>query len=482
MGRKEKKDYGIYFVGNNAQDVTGSCTLVKYGNKQILLEMGLIQSNSYLENYRNNTAKFDFNPSEIDYCFILHGHLDHTGLLGRLVKEGFKGKIITNHKTASLLEPMLVNSSFILDSEARMLSKKFGRTYNPIYTSDDVYRMLEFVYEYDDFDTVYKLDDTVSFRWYRNSHCLGALQLQLFLEDEEANKKTSILYTSDIGALHSDNHYVENTEICKDFNKVTIMESTYGEKIRAKKTKRDRKKDVEHLKVAIQTVLEREGKLILPAFSFARTQELLTTIYELFHEDKDFDCRVVVDSMLSCQICDLYLDVLDKKDYDLWKKVYDWDKVEFIKLKDDSLACVKDSKPKIVISSSGFCQNGRVLSYLEEYIKDTNNVVVFSGYVGSDPSYLSYRLKNYKDFKTVKINRNAVENRADCITLSSFSSHASREDLIEFGTELNTEKIVLVHGSTEAKLSLQEDLVDSLRKNDKTTRVLVSNKDMVVHL
>lgn len=476
--KKKFKGDGIFFVGNNALDVTGSCILIKYNNKQILLEMGLYQSNNILDAYKVNSAKFKFNPSEIDYCFILHQHLDHTGLLCRLIKEGFKGKIISPHEVATFLEPMLLNSAYILSSEARMLSKRYKREYSPIYYEDDVYWMLDYVYEYDEYNTIYKLDDVVSFKWLKNSHCIGSRQLQLFLSGEK--DKTSILYTSDIGSLNTKNHYVENTEICKDFNRISIIESTYGEKTR--KSKKSREFDVEHLRVAINTIMKRGGKILLPAFSFSRTQELLTTIYELFHNDKSFIYDVVVDSKLSCDMCDLYGEVLTGENLKLWNKVYNWDNVKFIYDKSDSLTCIKDNRPKIVISSSGFCTNGRVLDYLQEYLKDSKNMIIFSGYVGSDSSYLSYRIKNFKSNKTININKKPIPNKADCISLSSFSSHANHDELVEFGSELNTEKIILVHGSEQAKKDLQQDLQKALSKKNKTTRVLCATKDMVVRL
>jgi metallo-beta-lactamase family protein len=350
--------------------------------------------------------------------------------------------------------------------------------YPPIYIEDDVYRTLDFVYEFDEYDKIYKLDDVVSFKWYRNSHCVGAKQLQLILNGSDG--KTSILYTSDIGSTKSKNHYVDNTEICKDFNKISIMESTYGEKTRINKKTRDF--DIEHLRVAINTVMERKGKVLLPAFSFSRTQELLTTIYELYHKDKSFNDDVVVDSKLSCDICNVYSEVLTGENLKLWNKVCSWENVKFISEKSNSTACVKDEKPKIVISSSGFCTNGRVITYLQEYLKDDKNMIIFSGYIGGDSSYLSYRIKNFKDNKTITINKKTISNRADCITLSTFSSHASHEELVEIGSELNTEKIILVHGSNQAKLDLQKDMQEAVSKNNKTTRVVCSTKDMVIHL
>ena len=475
---KKKKDDGIYLIGQNANDVTGSCIYIKYNSKKILLECGLYQNNNYLESYNVNSEKFKFKPSEIDYVFVGHTHVDHIGLLPRLIKEGFTGKIIASHATAQLMKPLLYNCAFILLSEANALSFKYKRDYSPIYTEDDVTKTLEYIYEFDELHTQYILDDIVSFKWYENSHCVGARQLQLILKDKNG-VSNSILYTSDIGSLNTKNHYVSNTEIPTDFNKVTIMESTYGEPGRI--NKKTRKFDLEHLRVAIETVTERGGTVIMPCFSFSRTQEILTNLYNIYH-DTNFQYDIIVDSILSCDICDMYSNLLSDEDLDLWNKVKSWDNVKFIKEKEDSLACVKSHNPKIILSSSGFCTNGRILSYLHEYLNDENSMVIFSGYTGSDNSYLSYRIKNYKENKFIKISGDKVENKADCISLGTFSSHANRNELLTYGSKISTEKLVLVHGSIVAKNSLKEDLKEAVSKENKTFKVIASTKDMVIGL
>jgi metallo-beta-lactamase family protein len=258
------------------------------------------------------------------------------------------------------------------------------------------------------------------------------------------------------------------------------MESTYGE--RGRIHKKSREFDVEHLRVAINTVMERGGTVLLPCFSFSRTQQLLTNLYEIYHDNVDFKYDVIIDSKLSCEISELYGKILNGDDLKFWNKVSSWENVKFIEDKEESTSCIKDKRPKIVISSSGFCTNGRILNYLQEYLKDDKSMVVFSGYVGADNSYLSYRIKNYNEHKTININKKPIANKADCITLSTFSSHASREDLIKYGSSINTEKLILVHGSEKAKLELKEDLEKAISKQDKSFKVICSTKDMVVHL
>ena len=453
-------------------------TYIRFGGKQILLECGLYQDSSYLESYKINSKKFPFNPEEIDYVFLGHEHIDHIGLLPKLVNEGFKGIIITTKESVAIIKHLLLNCAFILLEESNILSKRYNRDYKPIYTEEDVCRTLPLIKAYDEYHTIYQLDNIVSFQWLKNSHCVGAAQLQLILNNGLKTKK--ILYTSDIGALHSQNHYVYDTEIPSMFNDITIMESTYG--LKSRMTKKTRKFDVEHLRVAVNTVLDRYGTLVLPAFSFSRTQELLTVLYLLFGNIPDFNTEIIVDSMLSCDICDDYCTILTDDHANLWRQVYNWKNVKFVREKADSQLCIADHTPKICISSSGFCTNGRILHYLNKYLRDENSMIIFSGYTGNSDSYLSYRIKNGKTHKTININKQPVPNRADCMCMSTFSSHANFDDLVTYGSSLHTNKLILCHGNTEAKNCLKEALINQISKNDKSYKVICSEKGMIINL
>lgn len=480
MSKKKLSGDCIFFTGKASEEVTGSQYLVQFGEYKCLLECGLHQSksNSYLDSYKINSEKFKFKPSEIDFLFVAHPHIDHCGLIPRLVKEGFRGKIIATYKTAMIMKPLLLNSCYIIGDEAKMLSKHYKREYRPLYEEDDVHNALKLIQVFDEYEHIYHLNDTISFQWLPNSHCIGAAQLQLIFSTKEKTRK--ILYTSDIGALNTNNHYLANTVIPKMFNDAVIMESTYGEAKR--NVKKSRHFDIEHLKVAIDTVLERKGTVILPCFSFSRTQELLTTLYDIYGDDEEFNTKVIVDSKLSCDICNLYCSLLDGKDLEKWEKVYNWKNVQYISEKTDSQSAVSDPSPKIVISSSGFCTNGRVVNYLKRYLQDSNSMVIFSGFAGDNPTYLSYRIKNYREHRFININKERIANRADCISLVTFSSHAGHGDLVKYGSSLNTNKVILVHGSADGKQCLAEKLKEAISKNDKTYRVIPASRDMVVHL
>lgn len=480
MGKKKLSSDGILFCGESSNGVTGSQYYVKFGKYQILLECGLYQSakDDYLEGYKANAAKFAFKPKELDYVFVCHAHIDHCGLLPRLVREGFNGKIICTSSTAMIMKPLLTNSCGIIKNEAKLLSKKYSREYKPLYEDEDVEGVFRLIETYDKYDTTIRLNDEISFQWLRNSHCVGAAQLRLILS--EGTKFKRILYSSDIGALQSCNHYMDDTEYPVDFNDVVIMESTYGGK-REKPRKRSR--DIEMMKAAVDTTIERNGTVIFPCFSFSRTQEILSTLSDIYNGDESFRAEVYIDSLLSCEITEMYNKTIRLYgDREYWRKVLEWNRVHLIKDKADSRNVIADDTPKIIITSSGFCRNGRIVEYLKRYLKDERAMIIFSGFVGDNPSYLSYRIKNFRSNRYIRINGENVPNKADCVSLTSFSSHAGLEDLLEYGENLNTNKVVLVHGDEEAKANLAAQLKERISKMNKTYRVCVSVKGMKINL
>ena len=480
MSRKKIKTDSILFCGESSNDVTGSQYFIQFDGNKYLLECGLHQSssNSYLDSYRINSEKFKFKPNEIKYVFVQHPHIDHCGLLPRLVKEGFTGRIIATKKTAAIMRELLLNCCYILEEEANILSKRYSRNYLPIYEIEDVYKTFELIDTYDEYNKIVQLDESISFQWFHNSHCLGATQIQLIMRSQ--NKVRRILYTSDIGAIKTKNHYVDNTEIPSEFNDVVIMESTYGSN--KKSNNKDRQFDINHLKSAIDTVIARHGTVIFPCFSFSRTQEILTTLYEIYSSDKKFEIPIIIDSQLSCDICKLYSRLLENSHIALWNDVSNWDNVHFVSDKEDSKFWIACNEPKIVISSSGFCTNGRIINYLKKYLSDENSMIIFTGYTGDNQSYLSYRIKNYRNHKYISINKEKIFNKADCITLTSFSSHANQNDLIKYGCSLNTNKLILVHGSDDSKKTLSNELRSAISSNNKSYKVLCSAKGMIVHL
>lgn len=443
-----------------------------------MLECGLYQSsnNSYLESYQINSANFKFNALKIDYVFIGHTHIDHIGLLPLLVKRGFSGKIIMTPETAIIAKDLLLNSCHILESEAHILSYSFHRNYTAIYDIEDIKNTIQLFTTYN-INQLVQLDEIVSFRFLPNSHCVGSAQIKLYLKDK--NKTRKILYTSDIGAIKTRNHYLSDLCMDTEFNDIVLMESTYGNR---KTNQRKREVDVNLLRSSIETTIDRGGTFIMPCFSFSRTQEILTTLYELFGSNQNFKIPVIIDSQLSVDICRDYKKILSGNNLAKWEDVVGWNNIKFVREKNQSDIWLYNTEPKIVISSSGFCTNGRIISYLKYYLPDKNSTVCFSGYTGANNSYLSYKIKNSSLNELIKIGKHYVINKADVMNLSTFSSHASHDDLVQYGASLNTNKLILIHGSIEAKTKLKKDLEQKISENDKTYKVLIGTIGMFIRL
>jgi metallo-beta-lactamase family protein len=288
---KHKEKIKVKFIGSNSTGVTGSIIYIEYKDKKMLLDCGLYQEGTVLENYQINKEAFkSFKPSGIDYCFILHSHIDHSGNLCQLIKYGFTGKIITTSTTAKLLKPLLLDSAHIHLSDAKYISKKKDREYEPLYTEDDVYETLDYIYEYG-YDEIYKLDDVVSFRFLHNSHILGAAQLELIITKEAGNKET-VFYSSDIGNISVHKPLVDEMEYVEKAG-LAIFESTYGLSERSF-GKKDREKDIDKIKTLIRdTVIENKGRLLIPCFSMDRSQHLMYVLHELFQDRSSLELLIV---------------------------------------------------------------------------------------------------------------------------------------------------------------------------------------------
>jgi metallo-beta-lactamase family protein len=376
MGRKKETKIKITFCGNNSTQVTGSCILIETEYSNILLECGMTQSANSLEDYKINAKPFPFKAKNIDYLFLNHCHADHIGLSPKLVADGFEGKIITTPITAKLMKPMLLDSAGIIARDAENISRKRGKEIYPFYNEDDVDKTLNMTYEYG-YGEIFELDTNVSFRFLHNSHIIGAAQLELFLKTS-TGKIEKIFYTSDLGGFKLKNHYVDSNNICSK-SSIVISESTYGE--RCKDYKPDRDKDLEKIKTVVnQVCIGDKGRILIPVFSLARSQQMLTDLYLLYGDDKDFNIPIVVDSPLIWELVKVYKEVLDGENLTLFENVCNWKNVRFIKDYNESKLSVLDKTPKIVLSSSGFLVKGRSVNYLKQFISNVKDHILSVGY------------------------------------------------------------------------------------------------------
>ena len=467
---KSKSKIQINFVGEAANDVTGSCIHIQTPNRQILLECGLFQScGSTLEDYKINNKHFDFKPKEIDYVFVLHNHVDHIGLIPKLYKNGSTAQIISPVGTKLISEILMKDSAHIMDADAVELTTKFKRDYFPIYTESDVDCCLKHYTEYP-IGEIIELDEYIKFRFLPSGHILNSAQLELWVTEGNVTKK--IGYTSDLGNINIKKYYTNRFKAIKKCD-VLIGETTYAREERIANQKM-RNKDLEKLEMVIrQTCVEDGSRVLIPVFANDRCQNMMTYIYDLFGENEDFDIPVLIDSPMATRVCKAYSELLDGDDLEKWNKVLAWKNIHFV---DDSLESRgwRDSnKPVVVLASSGMMVKGRSTGWAHSMLPRAYDRIVFCGFAAENS--LASIIKEGKQ-KTITVSGHRVKNKCQVTDLHSFSSHMQRDGLLKVYGSTSCEKIVLVHGEMNGKIEFAKDLQEEISKNDNTGKVIIANK------
>jgi len=475
MSKKTNK-IRVRFIGGNSDDVTGSMILVEMQNYKILLECGLYQSNNIRDDYKVNNRRFEFKPSEIDYIFIAHGHIDHIGLLPRLYAEGCKAQVIAPIGTASLFSIMGIDSSFIMGKDIETLKRRYGINADPIYTAEDVSECLKYFDEYGFEDTI-KLNDSISFRFIPSGHIINSAQIEIWLT--EGNHTNKILYTSDLGNISIPKHYVNKFKPVDHAN-IVIAESTYSDKSKTA-TMKDREKDLEKIKSVIETVcIDNHHKVLIPIFSLDRSQNILTHLYDMFGHDSNFNIPILIDSPLTIQITNMYSSLLSGDELKKFEEVMRWKNIRFIKEYQESVGWQRNSEPAVVLSASGFMQAGRSRQWAKVLLPDSKNHILFVGY--SSPESLAGKIKNCKSQKTISIDGKPIANRCNITSLVSFTSHIQNMDMLKYYSDINCEKVCLVHGEMKAKCEFGKELQEEISRKNKTARVVVVNKSTEILL
>lgn len=443
----------VQFYGA-AQRVTGSKHLVTTDNgTKILLDCGLFQG----INTTDLNQQFGFDPRQVDYVILSHAHIDHTGLLPRLIRKGFSGKIYSTHATQSLCEVMLADSAGIQERDLKRVNKRrIKRGDEPIevlYTQADVDKTLS-LFETFDYHKEYKVGEDATFKFFDTGHILGSAGVYLTL-NEGAAKKT-LFFTGDIG--RPNDKILRSPEPFPQADYI-ISESTYGNRLHSPEP------DVKARLLAVvrKTCVENKGKVIIPAFSVDRTQELVFALDQLESEGKLPRIPVYVDSPLSVKATmvmksheeEFNKDILAyiKRDGD----AFGFSNLHYITDVEDSKALNVPNKPCIIISSSGMAEAGRIKHHLRNNIEDARNTVLIVGYCS--PNSLGFAIKSGRD--EVRIFGENFKVNASVEVMDSFSAHADYAEMIDYLKCQDTTKVkqlFLVHGEIETQTAFAERL------------------------
>lgn len=440
-----------------ARTVTGSKHIVHIKpDKKILLDCGMFQGMGK-DTLRLN-SEWGFEPGEIDYVVISHAHIDHIGLLPKLVKDGYKGKIFCTPPTAELAEILLLDSARIQEADIRHVNKRRkeqGRELvEPLYTEDDVANVLPLFHTIG-YNEHYKIDDDVELMYTDCGHILGSAAVNLVVR--ENGKTARITFSGDIGRyrdiiLKSPDDFPQADYI--------IMESTYGDRLHDLVTPAG---DM-ILNQIVETCLERKGKVIIPAFSLGRTQELLFILNRLSLERRLPPISYYVDSPLSIKITEKvkqHTEHLNKHVQDLLKKdedVFSFPGLKYIEDVEDSKALNVSTEPCVIISASGMAEAGRVKHHIAHTVGDARNTILIVGY--AEPQSLGGRLRNGAKEVTIFGLHYMVE--AHVKVLNSLSAHGDYDDMSQWlGCQdpKQVRKLFLVHGEYEVQQVFRDKLV-----------------------
>lgn len=445
----------ISFYGAS-KEVTGSCYCLKTGGSKLLVDCGLQQGQDKKDN-----QQLPFDAADIGNVVLTHAHIDHSGRLPLLVKGGFKGKIYAIEATCDLISIMLKDSAHIQEMDAKWENKKAKRAGKeqvlPLYTKKDAENTLRCL-EPCSYDDMMEIDDGIKIRFVDAGHLLGSASIEVYLSEEDKKKK--IVFSGDIG--NDDQPIIKDPQDIKEADYI-VMESTYGDRDHRENT--DYLSDLANI---IDKTLSKGGNVIIPSFAIGRTQGLLYLIREIKEKKmvSDPDFPVYVDSPLAIRATDIYDDDLhiygDKETKDIVKKglnPLNFKNLEFTVTSAESKTLNDDPVPKVIITSSGMCEGGRVKHHLKHNLWKRECALVFVGYQARGT--LGREILEGK--KTVEIFRDEIAVRASIYNFTALSAHADRTGLLEWlgGFEKKPDKVFIVHGEE----SVTEAFVGTLEKS-----------------
>jgi metallo-beta-lactamase family protein len=453
----------ITFFGAT-RTVTGSNMLVETNNTKFIIDCGLYQGQD--KETLLNIDEFMFSPTEIDFMLLTHAHIDHSGRIPKLYKEGYRGPIYATKATCDLCSIMLPDSGYIQESEIEWLNRKRMREgkhpVEPLYTAQDAIDS-QVLFEKINYDETVQLTPEIKVRYRDAGHMLGSSIIEVWVTED--GKEQKIVFSGDLG--NNDIPLLREPTMIQDAD-ILVLESTYGNRDHLRKEN----KAEEFLQIVSKT-LENGGNVIIPSFAVGRTQEILYEIQKSKQsEDPEFrrefdevmEAPVYVDSPLAISATEIFLknlDILDEevqKDIKEGKKPLDFPDLRFTPTVEESRYLNENANKSIIISASGMCEVGRIKHHLKHNLWRHDSTILFVGYqaVGT------LGRKIVDGAKYVKIFGEEIGINANIKYIEAFSGHADRTGLLNFilSFKKKPKHIFLVHGEEEAQMSLSQEIED----------------------
>lgn len=445
----------LQFLGA-AQTVTGSKYVLDADGSRVMIDCGLFQG--FKELRLRNWEALEVNPASIPWLLLTHGHIDHSGYLPRLVRDGFKGRIYATTATADLLKILLPDSARLQEEDAEYANRKgFSRHHPalPLYTEQDAIAALKLIQRVSYEENV-SLNKFINARFIPAGHILGSSFIEVHVT-ERGRAPLKIVFSGDLGRYDEPILNDPSPENDADY---LLIESTYGDRLHDHANPKDRLAEI------INSTAQRGGKIIIPAFAVGRTQLLVYYLRELEDEERIPVLPVVVDSPMGVEATRLYS--RHHEDHDL-----DMQRVEnlrrnplatrnfsLVQGRNGSKALNQQQGPAIIISASGMATGGRVLHHLAHWLPDPASSVILAGYQAAGTR--GRRLQDGE--KQVKIHGEMVPVRAQVESLSSLSAHADAGEIMRWlqGFKRPPQKTFVVHGEIGSATTLRDRIAKEL--------------------
>jgi len=429
-----------------ARTVTGSMHILTVNGQTILLDCGIYHGRREEAWQRNNT--FPVDPATVSAVVLSHAHIDHSGNLPTLVRQGFSGPIYCTRATRSLCEVMLKDSAFIQERDAEFISKKHRKKglapVEPLYTQTDAEATME-LFEGRDYDQNFDVQEGITCSFVDAGHILGSASMLLTLREKA--QTVTLAYTGDLG--RSRLPILRDPVFIGGNPRYLITESTYGGRYHPPVEGMEN----QLLEPILRTV-ERKGKIIIPAFSVGRTQEIVFMLHKLRNQGKIDHLPVFVDSPLSVNTTEVFRahpECFDEETLAILRGHEDpfgFDTLTYVRTLEQSKELNERPGPFVVIAASGMCEAGRIVHHLSNSVGDARNMVLIVGYQAEHT--LGKRLVMREP--VVNIFGEPHDVRAEVVVLNSFSAHADRNELLEYIRKFDrraTSNVFVVHGDAD---------------------------------
>lgn len=435
--------------------VTGSKYLLEFEHKKILVDCGLFQG--YKELRLRNWSALPIDPASIDAVVITHAHIDHTGYLPLLIKNGFKGPIYATEATKDLCAILLPDSGFLHEEDARR-ANKYGYSKHhpalPLYTQADGERAIKQFCTVP-FDKPQEIFKGISVLWRRAGHILGAAFVTV-----EAHG-TKLTFTGDMGRLHDP--IMKSPEIL-DQTDYLVVESTYGDRLHEKE-------DVAaHIANIVNTTAKRGGTVLIPAFAVGRAQSILYYLSKLKAEHRIPNIPMYLDSPMSINATELLHKHRSEHQLTDEECRTTCSVAEYVRTSDESKAIDTQPMPKVIVSASGMITGGRVLHHLKIYAPDAKNTILLTGFQAGGTR--GARLLSGE--RTLKIHGEMVPVNAHIDYLTNTSAHADYEEMITWLRKVKQppKKVFITHGEPDAAHALKKHIEEALHWRCEVPRYL----------